>query len=143
MKNELGYDPNVPAGTRDAIHVPIVIGRLKENSFFIERLKDHENLKPGKWVKFVDNKYIEFELSDKENGHGIIDPFLDEVSVFDDIRILLRPGITSPVRHEYEINPEMLKFENELLQQEVEARKEEDPNCASCWQIKNRKVIRY
>lgn len=139
MKNELGYDPRMPAGTRDAVHVPIVIGRLKRP---LDVAKEN-SLQPGSWVKFVDNKYIEFELSDKENGHGIVDPFVDEIAFFGEIFILLRPGITTPVRHEYEIDPEMLKFQKELLQEELKNERESDPACADCWQIRNGSVIRY
>lgn len=143
QKNELGSNVRmIISGTRDAVHVPIVIARFKESKDVKEQLKSMDELKPGQWVKFVDDKYIDFVLSDQENGHGIVDPFLDDVGVWDDIRILLRPGITTPVRHQYEINPAMLKARKKLLDMELEEKKQEDPECADCWQIKNGDIVR-
>lgn len=33
--------------------------------------------------------------------------------------------------------------ERETLEEELERQREEDPNCAECWQIENGKIIRW
>lgn len=132
---ELGKEPrSYTVGQRDAVHVPIVIAR---NSDYKVKLG------PGDWVKFKDEKYTEIVPASKEDALGMIDPFLEEVSVYDPVVVLLIPGITTPVRHEFDIVPSMREYEDEILKIDLEERKEADPECAGCWAIRNREVIRY
>jgi hypothetical protein len=100
-------------------------------------------LKPGNWVRFTNNKYTEFEPCNKDEAHGILNPFLDEISTYDTVIVFLIPGITEPVRHTFDINPEKKKWEKEILDMEVEEARKNDPDCAGCWQIRNNEVIRY
>ena len=135
--NELGTDANFHVGTRDAVHVPIVFAEIDNKLSIDIRM----NIQPGQWVRFVDEKFTKIEPCEKENGHGIIDPFIEDISLWN-VRVLLRPGITSPVRHEFEIDPRKLEIENALLAAELEENKRNDPNCAECWVIQNRRLVR-
>jgi hypothetical protein len=133
--SEFGKRANELLGTRDAVHVPFVVGRF-------QRSKEYIDLNPGQWVRFVDNEYTEFVLSDYQNGHGIIDPFLEKACIYESVRILLRPGITSPVRHTFEIAPAFHEVNKIKLEQELAQAQEDDPNCAGCWQIINNEITR-
>jgi hypothetical protein len=135
--NELGTDSDLPVGTRDAVHVPFVVAIVDHKLNVGIRL----SIQPGQWVRFTDEKFTKVEPCEKEDAHGIIDPFIDEMSLYN-VRVLLRPGITSPVRHEFEIDPSRLQLERAMLAAEVEERKRNDPGCAECWRIQNRRVIR-
>lgn len=133
---ELGKEPDdLLLGQKDAVHVPIVIARSQDYK---------QQLHPGDWVNFTDKKYTQFVVVDtKEEALGMIDPFLDEVSPYDNVVILLKPGITSPVRHEFEINPELLEETNKLLREELKELQEKDSGCSECWTIRNGSIIRY
>lgn len=135
MSKTLGQDPayDMLVGTRDALHVPIIVATFDDYKQRCEAL-------PGRWVKFVDADFTKIQLSDKEDGHGIIDPFLDEVGI--DVVVLLKPGITSPVRHQFEINTNFLSINRMMLEAELAEAKADDPDCAECWEIQNGKVIR-
>lgn len=128
---------SIPLGTRDAIHVPFTVGSL-HNKFKAGIYK----LIPGSFVRFVDDKFIEFELCEREKAHGILNPFLEEISIFDNVVVLLKPGITSVVRHTFDIDPKKEEIEKQILEMELKEAKEEDPSCADCYVIKNNRVTR-
>jgi len=138
MSHQLDQTCRIPVGTRDAVHVPFVVGRAKDSSIQ-ERI---EGLKPGSFVKFVDDKFVEFALCTKEEAHGILNPFLDEITWYDAVVVFIMPGITTPVVHHFEIEPKLKELHQKMLELELEQRKESDPACAGCYEIKNNKVIR-
>lgn len=137
----LDQNCNIPLGTRDAIHVPFVVGSPARLSLEEERQLGFER-KPGSFVKFTDDKFIEFIPCDKESAHGILNPFLDEISRYDKVIVFLLPGITTPVRHNFDINLQQKQVEKQILEIELKHQKEADPDCADCWMIRNNAIIR-
>jgi len=125
---------DITVGTRDAIHVPFVVGKLAP--------QEHTDLTPGDFVKFIDDKFTYFKLALKEDAHGILNPFLDKISTYDAVVVLLFPGITSPVRHYFDIDPTIKEMHQALLEEELEIAKKADPDCAGCYRIRNNTVIR-
>lgn len=140
MNHRLDQNCHIPLGTRDAVHVPFVVGRASWGKSSLQERMD--GMKPGAFVRFVDEKFVEFVLCAKEEAHGIINPFLDEVSYYDSVVVMLIPGITTPVVHHFEINPKQKELEQQILQSELELAKESDPPCAGCYVIRNNEVIR-
>lgn len=120
------------AGVRDAIHVPFVVVQQRGCNV----------LQPGDWVKFVNDDLTTVEPCSKKEAHGIVNPFIDKILAFNNIVILLVPGITTPVRHHFDIDTNMASFENSVLERELEQAKKEDPNCAECYVIVNKNVER-
>jgi hypothetical protein len=151
----LGKECDLQIGTRDAIHVPIVIAKFYHHPYPGSADKNSEawknyvstiNLepKPGDWVKFTDGKYDTITLCSKEEAHGMIDPFMDIIiSSYDPVAVLLFPGTTSPVCHSFQINPEKRFTERNLLKEELEAQQAADPACAECWDVANGRVFRW
>lgn len=130
----LGFNPEERIGTKDAVHVHIVIA---------EKDSYKEEIKPGDWVKFTDDKYNKIIKCEKVDAHGIVDPFLDEyIYSFDKFAVLLVPGIASAVRHDFEINPNFRVWEKEALEDELKEIRDNDSDCGDCWQIRNNKIIR-
>lgn len=142
----------LPLGTRDAGHIPFVVGRYKESfhqvpeeerkAYWEQYYAEREKFKPGCFVKFIDDKFIYFEVCEKAKAHGYVNPALDEISTYDNVLVFMLPGITEPVRHHFEIRPEKRDLERRLLEAELEQHKEEDPGCAECWTILNNEVVR-
>lgn len=129
-------------GTRDAVHVPIVVGKLKYgtgNDFDIGFLS---SLVPGAFVKFIDSEYEQFVMCDKAAAHGIVNPFLEEVAYYAPVVVFLFPGITTPVRHHFDIDPKLRVLEQSMLEAELAEAKADDPECAGCWSIRNNEVQR-
>lgn len=127
------------SGTRDAVHVPVVAARAKYIPLSTGIRPEYV---PGAYVKFVDDKFMEFIICDKKEAHGILNPFLDEISVFDTVLVFIMPGITTPVRHDFKIDPKFKEIEQGMLQSELEYAKKSDPECAGCYEIRNNTVIR-
>jgi hypothetical protein len=130
----LDQDTCLPRGTRDALHVPFVVAGAD--------YKYRGRINSGDFVKFVDEKFTLFTPCEREEAHGVINPFLKEVSCYQTVVVLLLPGITTSVRHTFEITPEKKEWEKDILQTELEAAKREDPECADCWVILNNRVTR-
>jgi len=144
---DLNKTCDIDIGTRDAVHVPIVVGRL----FHPKPVRDEsgkmiftplEPVEPGQWVKFVDSDFTDFTACTKDEAHGMINPFIDYVPYYDAVVVILKPGITSPVRHNFDIDPKKAEIRKQYLEVELEEAKKEDPGCAHCWQIINDEVIR-
>ncbi len=140
-KENLDESCTMAQGTRDAIHVPIIAARAAEVSLK-EKSDNNFTLKPGSFVKFTNDKFNEFLVCDKAEAHGIINPFIDEVSYWDNVVIFLMPGITTAVRHQFEVDIKLKEQRQKLLEWELEASKQEDPECAGCYEIRNNRVIR-
>ena len=134
MTRSLDQDCDLPAGTRDAIHVPFVVGKPVFQGI--------QHIQPGSWVRFVDANFTEFVLCDKTDAHGIVNPFLDEISRYNDVVVLLIPGITSQVTHQFDIDPSLRDQRQAMLEAELAEVKEQDPGCADCWVIRNNCVVR-
>ncbi len=135
----LDYTCNLPMGTRDALHVPYVVARWDTPNDIKERLA---GLKPGSYVKFINTEYTKFVVCEKADAQGVVNPFIDEISCYDNVVVLLIPGITTPVRHNFDIKPELLQAEKEILELELRGAKNQDPGCAECYEIRNNEVVR-
>ena len=127
---KLGEEHNLPLGHRDAIHVPIVLAEC--------HFKEYETV-AGCWVRFIDDACTVIEPCEREFAHGVVDPFMAENGQYrPPIVVLLKPGLSGPVRHNFEVTlPERTALEKELA--EVRA---DDPRCAECWQIRNGRLER-
>lgn len=137
---ELGINPTgMFPGETDALHVPFVVVEYRPT---IEEYRNNTLLKPGEWVKLKEGNTKEVVRCSKEEAIGMIDPFLDEIDGYDKFVVLLVPGVTTETRHTFEIRPELKKLKREFLEAELEEHKKDDPECASCWQIKNNRIIR-
>ncbi len=123
-------------GTRDAIHVPIVAAKADHSV-------GYDDIKPGCFIKFLDKEYSKFVLCDKKEAHGMVNPFIEQISSYDTVIVFIMPDITSPVRHQFEINPTQRDWQQKILEQELEEAKVSDPDCAGCYAIENGQVIRY
>jgi len=117
---------NLTLGLKDALHVPIVV------------VQCDELLHGGEWVRFVDAESNRVIKCDQDESHGFVNPY---DTPFDNkpFIMFLNPDMTGPVRHEFDIKHK----ERETLEEELERQREEDPNCAECWQIENGKIIRW
>ena len=144
---DLNKTCTVDISTRDAVHVPVVVGRL----FHPKPTKDDSgkmifaplpNVEPGQWVKFIDSDFTDFTPCSKEEAHGMINPFIDYVPYYGAVVIILKPGITSPVRHNFDIDPAKADARKQYLEFELAQARKEDPGCADCWVIENDEVIR-
>lgn len=144
---QLNKTCDLDVGTRDAVHVPIVVGQL----FHPKPVRDENGkmiftplteVKPGDWVKFVDDKFTEFVPCDKSEAHGMVNPFIDYVPFYGAIVVILKPGITSPVRHNFDIDPNIAEQRKHYLETMLKLKKANDPGCAECWIIQNDEVIR-
>jgi len=92
---KLGEDAiNYASGTKDAVHVPVVVAYVNGSP-----------LKPGDSVRFTDNGFCEVIASNVEDRHGIVDPFAPESEYGDNdlVFVLVKPGLTQNLRHEYDI----------------------------------------
>jgi hypothetical protein len=125
-------------GTRDACHVPFIVGQLHRNPVNYH----FQELKPGEFVKFVDEKFQKFVTCGKDEAHGILNPFIDEISMYESVVVFILPGITTSVRHTFNIDPKLKEYQKELLEEHLKASKEDDPNCAGCYEIRNNTIIR-
>lgn len=132
----LDQSTKLPLGTRDAVHVPIIAAKLDPKE------KYYGQIDAGSFVKFTDPEFTLFTICQKENAHGIINPFLDEVNFYDTVVILLLPGITTPVRHAFNIDVSQKERERSILEIELEEARKSDPDCASCWIIHNNEIVR-
>jgi hypothetical protein len=138
MSNQLDQECDLPLGTRDAIHVPYVVGTISKDLSLKERML----ILPGCWVRFIDDKFIKFVPCEKAEAHGMVNPFLDKISRYSDVVVLLIPGITSQVTHQFDIDPSLRDQRQAMLEAELAEVKEQDPGCADCWVIRNNCVVR-
>lgn len=143
MNERLDQTCHLIVGTRDAAHIPFVVAQYNITTTTLEeRLKMGHKLPPGHFVRFIDDNYMHFVLCDRDEAHGIINPFIEEVRFYDAVVIFILPGITSSVRHYFDINPKLKALEQQMLESELEQRKQEDPACAGCYEIRNNDIIR-
>lgn len=139
-QDRLDHSCRLPVGTRDAVHVPFVVAAAAVEATTID---DRINgLKPGSYVKFLDDGYTKFVVCEKAEAQGVLNPFVDEISYYEPVVVMMMPGITSPVRHHFDIDPRLKDMERHWLEAELAQAKQEDPDCAGCWVIKNNRVIR-
>lgn len=135
--NRLDQTCRLPVGTRDAVHVPIVVAKAKFD--INDRIFEFS---PGAYVKFIDDEFTTFVTCEKDEAHGVMNPFLEKIYIFDPVIIMLLPGITGPVRHHFDIDPSRRELEKQFLQDELKASMEADPECAGCYHIRNNEVGR-
>lgn len=129
MENPLNdFVEENPVGTKDAIHIPIVVCKSKD--------KDRTPIR-GEPVRFVDMENFIVEPCGMEESHGIADPL--SPYIYSPFCVVLHKWVVSPVRHSFEIaSGKLLQLTDELAE-----RRREDPGCAGCWVIEDGKVIRY
>lgn len=124
---------DLPVGTRDAVHCPFVV------------IQNHDwklDLKPGDWVRFKDDTFTTIEPCEKKDAHGLINPFINELSTFEGFVVFIVPGIATDVEHTFKINPDLKRIRQVLLEIELKQVQAEDEACAGCWEIRNNRVIR-
>jgi hypothetical protein len=130
---------DLPMGTRDAVHVPIAVAQIAEQKGFSGKIE------PGDWVKFVDADFTRVVKCEKNEAHGLANPFIEEISSYDNFVVFLTPGITTPVRHSFNIDPAKKEQERKALEMELELTIDSDPEkyqCADCWKIVNNRIVR-
>lgn len=88
------YENNL-IGKKDAIHIAVV-GCLS---------KDDLMLKPGQRVRFTGNAFSEVRAAEPgEQYHGVVDPFLTSPADEGLFVVIIKPGLASAVRHDYDLN---------------------------------------
>jgi hypothetical protein len=139
-QDRLDKSCSLPVGTRDAIHVPYVVATCTAT---IEQQQEHKfKIPPGSYVRFTDENCTKFILCARDEAQGIVNPFLTEILFWHPVVVLVMPGITTPVRHIFNINPAMQRWEQQVLEKELAEVKAQDPDCAECWHIRNNEIIR-
>ena len=83
----IGQKPTEKLGHTDAIHVPVVV------------VTSDYLLEAGAWVKFVKPGYV--EVCDKDEAHGMIDPFSNP---FNRAILLLNPKYAGEIAHHFDLN---------------------------------------
>lgn len=90
-------------GKRDAVHVAVVSCQWDEDF--------PGALSPGAPVRFTGDAYSQVRLANSgEQPHGVVDPFVDpevlKAAIFsgDCFLVILYPGMTTSVRHDYAMN---------------------------------------
>lgn len=81
-------------GRRDAFHVPAIL------------VESDGSLLPGYKVRFLDDSFTSVRLFDNTKDseyHGIVDPFIGEIKKGDQVCVLLYPGSTINLTHNYEV----------------------------------------
>lgn len=101
------------AGFRDAFHVAGVLCELHESD-------DPESNKvyAGCPVRFTGDSYTKVTPSPPENAHGFVDFFLPhgkKITVMDDVLfwVMLKPGLSKNLQHNYELEIEDVEETNE------------------------------
>ncbi len=85
---------DVKPGTKDAFHVQCVL------------VWSEDYLTPGTYVKFVDNNLLRVKECCKSERHGIVDPFMNFFKLGDKFWVLLQPGLTKSLRHNFDLELE-------------------------------------
>lgn len=114
MKSKIGQlaDTEDILGTRDAVHVPVVI------------VTSEELLLPGEWVKFADSTYTRVISCEYEDRHGIVDPFVSSVPKHTRFLMMVIPEGTTKVEHNFNFT-----FKNMPTKQY----KDPDDECRGCY----------
>lgn len=119
---ELTFD-KTKIGFRDAFHVPAVA------------VVSRENLKPGTFVRFVDNEMTEVRsVEGAEIFHGIVDPFVDcliEPGVV--FYVLVHPDMSKNLRHDFTIDMESAKTQRVWTEQDEEDDEWLNDSCRGCY----------
>jgi hypothetical protein len=131
MSERLDQASSLSVGTRDAVHVPIIVINAKGNL-----------LAPGMWIRFTNESCNDYEVCNRENAHGIINPFISKIRSYDSVVVFLVPGITTPVQHNFDIVWDKAKMEHVMLELELAEIIKNEPNCAECYYIENGSIQR-
>ncbi len=135
MSYDLGNEESTyKVGDKDAFHVPCV------------RVTCMDDLEAGQRVIFIGPH--EVMPAAKGEHQGVVDPFIQGYAWGGDpFWVLLKDGLTSNVRHEFDTPFDDIDTNGESKKQalfrELELEREADPMCAECWTIEDGKVIRY
>lgn len=99
MKLELGNTYDVGGeyiGRKDAFHVSAVLCTPDDDIY---------KLAPGQKVRFTGDAFSKVRPTDTgEEYHGIIDPFANSLPLDEMFWVIIRPGLASGVRHDFNIN---------------------------------------
>lgn len=112
----------VIVGFRDAFHVPAIVA------------SSYDRVYPGDMVKFVDEECKTVVGCDVEEAHGIVDPWADNSGDGKLFWVLLKPGMTNKLSHNFEVSFEKplndsKKYNYEYVRDYV---REEDDGCRGC-----------
>jgi hypothetical protein len=85
-------------GRRDAFHVSAVLVKAQPHT---------TSLRPGDSVRFVDTFYHTVHLSQRNDRHGIVDPFLKEIKPDELFWVLLEPGLVGDLVHQFNLTTDL------------------------------------
>ena len=97
----LGQTDKLPLGTRDAVHVPYIVACAICP------------VEPGDWVKFTTRSGTGVTKCSKEEADGIIDPFINGPITSDFFMVLIKPGKSGPVKHNF-----TMPFDNSYIERD-------------------------
>jgi len=128
-------------GLRDAFHAPAILCSID----LYTNSRGYANPEDISFVRFTNDDFSEVEPCEREQAHGVVDPFvkLDWTAENKLVWVLLNPGIVTNLVHSFEMSIPEMSDEEKSLREELKQCREEDPNCAECWQIEDGKVVRY
>lgn len=116
-------EPTLPVGSKDALHVPIVVAEAKQT------------LRVGERVVFKDNDLKEVWPVVGEDYHGIVNPFMgNDAYAGEKVYILVKPGLVEQVFHVFDLDVKA-SLKMKRAYEELERLQEEDPGCAGCYDI--------
>lgn len=113
-------------GSRDAVHVPIVSSQNVQGT----------DIKAGEYVRFVDDRLIQFVKSTKKDSHGIVDPFLvgGVVRPGFSVAIFLKPGTVTKLIHHFEPSfTDLPHYEEPVRETQYQDEDEEFDSCRGCY----------
>jgi hypothetical protein len=144
MQIRLDQNCKLKRGIKDAIHVPFIVARLDNNygNDIDSIMAMSDKLKPGCYIKFTNYECTSFVPCEKDEAHGIINPFLDTVCFYDDVVILLVPSVVTKFSHDFDIDLTKQQLEKQKLTQELIQTIANDSECGNCWRIKNNEIVR-
>jgi hypothetical protein len=83
-------------GKKDAVHIAVVMCSASD---------DFGHPRPGQRVRFTGDAFSEVRPAvGSEPFHGVVDPFLENVNLDDLFLVIIKPGLASTVRHDYDLN---------------------------------------
>lgn len=119
--DQLGHSPkDIEAGFKDAFHAPVVLACLQPEA---------GNAHPGMLIRFTKDDLSEFvHVNELEDAHGVLDPFMDKDKAFGPMWVLIKPGLTTVVHHEFKI-----KMPEEGFFKDYKEGVDYDDSCRTCW----------
>lgn len=106
-------------GRRDAYHLPGIF------------VCSYDSMNPGDSVVFTDRELTRVRRCDEgENRNAVVDPFLTEPTNGAGFHVLLVPGSTSNLTHQFTVD---LGSGQEFYRPDGESMADDDDNCRGCY----------